>query len=272
MSDDGPLGGMFQPAAPDPRDPARVAAEHQAAAEAAQRDPTQRDHAQRDMAQRDHAQRDMAQTQAGFAPGGAADAGPSRHPAGAHRASHQPSRLLLPALIAVLGVGALAVGLIGWFHTDDPDPSGLVNKPSISSSVSAGSPSPSPSPSSTASEDTSESPSPSPSTTPSTTPTPSTSATAPAVIVRAPTVVLNETKIVGLAAKVAARLRSEGWTVTGTANWRGSVASTTVYYPVGMQAAATSLAKVLGVDRIRPRVAGMLTNRLTVVLTSNPFG
>ena len=39
-----------------------------------------------------------------------------------------------------------------------------------------------------------------------------------------------------------------------------------------MAAAARSLAYDLGVARLRPRVAGMLTNRLTVVLTSNPYG
>ena len=243
MSDDGPLGGMFNPAAPDPRDPATVAAEHQAAFEAAQSPP----------------------------PSSSPPA--SRHPAGAHRATHQPGRLLLPALIAVLGVCALAVGLIGWFHNDSGDPSGLVTKPSATSSVGSdtGSPSSSPSastsPSSTASEDVSESPSP----TPSASASPKATASTPVVIVRAPSVVLNQTRTVGLAARVAARLRAAGWTVTGTGNWRGSIASTTVYYPAGMEAAAQSLAKELGVDRVRPRVAGMLNNRLTVVLTSNPY-
>jgi len=244
MSDDGPLGGMFNPAAPDPRDPATVAAEHQAAFEAGQNPAPSPSHPV------------------------------SRHPVGAHRATHQPGRLLLPGLIAVLGICALVVGLIGWFHNDSSDPSGLVTKPTTTSPVGSSgspssSPSTSPSPSSTASEDVSESPSSTPSASASASPT--ATATAPVVIVRAPTVVLNQTRTVGLAARVAARLRAAGWTVTGTGNWRGSIASTTVYYPAGMAAAAQSLAKELGVDRVRPRVAGMLTNRLTVVLTSNPY-
>ena len=242
MSDDGPLGGMFNPAAPDPRDPATVAAEHQAAFEAAQ------------------------------SPSPSSSPPASRHPAGAHRATHQPGRLLLPALIGVLGVCALVVGLVGWFHNDSSDSSGLVTKPSTSGPVGTSpsastSPSPSTSPSSTASEDVSESASP----TPSKSASPTATATTSDVIVYAPSVVLNQTRTVGLAARVAARLRAQGWTVTGTGNWRGSIASTTVYYPAGMEAAAQSLAHALGVDRVRPRVAGMLNNRLTVVLTSNPF-
>ncbi len=234
MSEDGPLGGMFNPAAPDPRDPAAVAAAHAEAAEAAQREAA------------------------------------SRPAAGAHRATHQPSRMLLPALIAFLGIGALTVGVIGWVHSDSPDQSGLVTRPSATASgpgSSSAPPSVSASPSSTASEQTSEAPT--PSSTPSATPTPS--ATAPVVVVRAPSVVLNQTRTVGLAARVAARLRADGWTVTGTGNWRGVVVSTTVYYPPGFESAARSLARVLGVDRVRPRVAGMLTNRLTVVLTGDPF-
>lgn len=246
MSNDGPLGGMFHVAAPDPRDPITVAAEHQAALEAVQ-----------------------------AAAAAAIQPPPLRPNAGAHRATHQPSRMLLPAAIAVAAVSLLAAGVIGWIHSGDTDDSGLVTKPpSKTSGPSATGPSATgPSPSSTASEGVSESPS--PSTAPST-PSPSSApsvSTPPVVVpvVKAPAVVLNQTAITGLAAKVAARLKADGWTVTGTANWRGKVVSTTVYYPVGMEAAAKSLAAELGVDRIRPRVAGMLTNRLTVVLTSNPF-
>jgi hypothetical protein len=89
--------------------------------------------------------------------------------------------------------------------------------------------------------------------------------------VHAPTVVLNETTEKGLAARVAQHLRSLGWTVTGVGNWRGDISTTTVYYPAGMLAAARSLAYDLGVSRLRPVVPGMLGDRLTVVLTSDPL-
>ena len=53
-------------------------------------------------------------------------------------------------------------------------------------------------------------------------------------------------------------------------NWRGNVPETTVYYPDGKSAQATRLARDLGADRIRPRVSGMRTDRLTVILNSRP--
>jgi len=104
-------------------------------------------------------------------------------------------------------------------------------------------------------------------------PKPSPSASKPVAppVVHAPLVVLNETTEQGLAARVAEHLRELGWTVTGVGNWRGSIDTSTVYYPTGELAAARRLAYDLGLSRIRPRVAGMLTDRLTVVLTSDPL-
>ncbi len=90
-------------------------------------------------------------------------------------------------------------------------------------------------------------------------------------MVHAPVVVLNETTERGMAARVAAHLTTLGWKVTGVGNWRGNISQSTVYYPPGDLAAARSLAYDLGITRLRPRVAGMLTDRLTVVLTSDPL-
>lgn len=82
-------------------------------------------------------------------------------------------------------------------------------------------------------------------------------------------VVLNQTRIKGLAARMAADLRDEGWEVAATGNFRGTVASTTVYYPPGLAAAAEDLtADIPGSQRIRPRFGNLSTTRLTVVLTS----
>lgn len=81
-------------------------------------------------------------------------------------------------------------------------------------------------------------------------------------------VVLNQTRISGLANQAANALRDAGWTVVGLGNFSGSVPSTTVYYPTGQEAAATAVAADLpGPDRTRPRFGNLSGSRLTVVLT-----
>lgn len=80
--------------------------------------------------------------------------------------------------------------------------------------------------------------------------------------------VLNNTTVTGLAASTADRVRSLGWQVSGTSNWRGNIPDTTVYYPAGMEAAAEVLARDLGIGRLRPSVAPMKSDRLTVILAN----
>ena len=237
-----PLG----PPSPAPPDPARLAAEHQSAQQA------YLDQKAYDARQAYAAQQER---DSGYEPA---------RLGGAHRARRQPARYVLPAIIGALAVVALVIGISGWFRDSDA----VATPTPTHSQVSVSTP-----PTST----TSTGPTPSQTPTPSVTPTPTKSAVAPPPVVpppvvHAPSVVLNETATRGLAAQVASRLRAKGWTITGTGNWRGNVGTTTVYYPAGMEAAARRMAYDLGVTRIRPRVAGMLTNRLTVVLTSNPFG
>ncbi|MGH3499164.1 MAG: LytR C-terminal domain-containing protein [Nocardioidaceae bacterium] len=79
--------------------------------------------------------------------------------------------------------------------------------------------------------------------------------------------VFNNAGITGLAASTSARLTNGGWTVTGSDNWYGNIPTTTVYYPSGMAAQAHLLATQLGVHRVRPEVAPMKTDRLTLILT-----
>ena len=79
-------------------------------------------------------------------------------------------------------------------------------------------------------------------------------------------VVLNQTGVTGLAARVADRLTAAHWTVSGIGNWQGNVPSTTVYYPPGAEQSAQALASTLGQNRIRPRVSGMPLDRLTLIL------
>jgi hypothetical protein len=97
-------------------------------------------------------------------------------------------------------------------------------------------------------------------------PTPTPKPTAAPVQRNIPVGVFNNTSTKGLARTVAARARAAGWTVDGTGNWRGSIPQTTVYYPPGFQTQAQTLADDLDFSRVRPSVAPMQTDRLTLIL------
>ena len=70
-----------------------------------------------------------------------------------------------------------------------------------------------------------------------------------------------------LAGSTADRLTGAGWNVVGSDNWYGTIPASTVYYPPRLAAAARLLGKDLGVNRLRPAVAPMRLDRLTVILT-----
>jgi hypothetical protein len=199
----------------------------------------------------------QAQLEASAAALAAAD--DQRRAHGSHRARRQPARYILPAVGAAIAVLLIGVGISGWFGSSQ---TASPSSPPITQHSLANTPSRSATPT----------PTPTPRPKPRVTHSVKAVVVAPAPpVVHAPTVVLNETTIRGLAAQVAAVLRSKYWVVTGIGNWTGWIGSTTVYYPPGMEAAARSLAHDLAVGRMRPSVPGMLFNRLTVVLTGNPF-
>jgi len=230
-----------------PVDPVAYAAEHEAA-------------------------RDEVQAGAGAAaPDGGGGGG--RSGGGAHRVRRSPMRYVLPAILGALVLVLIGIGMAGWLGSK-PSDQGTTGSSQVHVSSPASTP-PTASASSPSATATSASPSPSTSPSPSASaspkPRPTATAPVPPPVVHAPTVVLNETTETGLAARVAQHLRSLGWTVTGVGNWRGNISSSTVYYPVGMRAAAQRLAYDLGVSRLRPVVPGMLGDRLTVVLTSDPL-
>ncbi|MGN6598981.1 MAG: LytR C-terminal domain-containing protein [Actinomycetes bacterium] len=77
---------------------------------------------------------------------------------------------------------------------------------------------------------------------------------------------LNQTSTSGLAARYASRIRSLGWSVSGTGNFSGGVPSTTVYYPPGMSQQAQALAAALGVSRVRSAFSVISCSSLTVIL------
>lgn len=117
-----------------------------------------------------------------------------------------------------------------------------------------------------------------PASTPQATPTAAPATSAPATSApatqeaanRPQVVVLNQSGRAGLAGRTATLLRSAGWTVAATGNFRGTVMGTTVYYPPGLEDPAAALAADLpGEDRIRPVFGNLSKTRLTVVLTSS---
>ncbi len=84
--------------------------------------------------------------------------------------------------------------------------------------------------------------------------------------------VYNNSNVRGLAGKIAKRASDNGWNVVGSDNWYGTVSASTVYAPPRLQPAARALAKDLGVGRVKPAVAPMKFDRLTVVLTGDYRG
>ncbi len=60
-----------------------------------------------------------------------------------------------------------------------------------------------------------------------------------------------------------------GWNVVGSDNWVGTVPGSTVYYPPRLKQAGKLLARDLGIDRLKPAVAPMRLDRLTVILTDD---
>lgn len=81
--------------------------------------------------------------------------------------------------------------------------------------------------------------------------------------------VYNNSGIHGLADRTSRRASGAGWQVVGSDNWYGTIAASTVYYPSRLLPAAKLLAHDLGVHRLRPAIAPMRMDRLTVILTAD---
>ncbi|GAA1558325.1 hypothetical protein GCM10009789_09690 [Kribbella sancticallisti] len=84
--------------------------------------------------------------------------------------------------------------------------------------------------------------------------------------------VFNNTSRKGLAEDVAIRARQAGWVVAGRDNWHGKIVTSTVYYPPGMQAEATQLAKDIGIGSTKTALPNMKKDRLSVILTTDYAG
>ncbi len=159
---------------------------------------------------------------------------------------------MLPGWFLVLTAAACLVGVLGlgwtvFFTGDDAQPAGAT-------------------PSATATATATAAPSPTPSPTEDDSPSPEPQVSREDIKVS----VLNASRTVGLAGKVATRARKAGWTVGGVGNWRYGAAENAVYFPSGRKAEARLLADDLGIDRVLRRTAEMRSNRLTVILLRLP--
>jgi hypothetical protein len=81
--------------------------------------------------------------------------------------------------------------------------------------------------------------------------------------------VYNNSGISGLAGRTAARAKGAGWQVVGEDNWYGTIPASTIYYPARLQPAAKVLGRDLGISRMKPAIAPMRLDRLTVILTTD---
>lgn len=87
-------------------------------------------------------------------------------------------------------------------------------------------------------------------------------------VAEVPVIVLNNSRIEGLADTAAAVFRDGGWPVARTGNFRGKIPSTTVYYEAGQESAARAFAARFDeVVRVRPRFATLPARGLVVVVT-----
>jgi len=84
--------------------------------------------------------------------------------------------------------------------------------------------------------------------------------------------VYNNSGISGLAGRTAANARGAGWQVVGSDNWYGTIPASTVYFPERLRTEARLLGRDLGITRLKPAIAPMRLDRLTVILTGDYRG
>lgn len=161
-------------------------------------------------------------------------------------------RVVLPAALALVSGVALAAA---WGHLQEAR---SVQEPTAAVSHRATAPSPAPSGAALVAA--------APSAVAASSPPPA--ATVHAVVDRSvPVVVLNATSRTGLAAKVAAMLRKDGWTVVSIGNYRGrGITATTVFAAGHAQAVTTIRGDLPTRDAVATPTGSMSRARITVVV------
>jgi hypothetical protein len=172
----------------------------------------------------------------------------------AHRKNVPTPQAYVPSswfIVLTVLVVVGAAGWLGWLFVDDDPPT--------VDTTSAGAVSPSapadPSPAATATPKPEKSkPKPEP--------------TVSSAAARGATVsVLNNSGVRGAARAFSVKVTDAGWPLGGIGNWTGSIGSNTIYYPAGLQEQAELLAKDVDIERLRPSVAPMRMDRLTIILS-----
>jgi pyruvate/2-oxoglutarate dehydrogenase complex dihydrolipoamide acyltransferase (E2) component len=186
---------------------------------------------------------------------------------------------VLSSLVAVLAVVAIVGGLLVLFGTRgsssaaDAGPAASTPKPSSPAVTTPAPTTPSSEPSIVPTSAPTSAPSSEPTSAPTTAPTtgPTTEPSLP-VTERPAVEVYNNTPRKGLAEDVSIRARQAGWIVAGRDNWHGKIVTSTVYFPAGMEIAATQLARDIHVGRTKDALDNMKKDRLTVILTTDYAG
>jgi hypothetical protein len=187
------------------------------------------------------------------------------------------SSRLVGALLAVAGVALLVIGLITLRgHSPDQNrPPGAAPGPSSSASRSTtASPTPSSAPATPSGTTTANPTTANPTTADPTTANPTsagpTTAPAPPPAARAPLTVLNNSKVHGLAERVADEARGRGWPVSLVGNFAGRLPVTTIYFTpgdsAGEKAARQFASEFPAVDRVLPRYDGLPPTPAGIVL------
>lgn len=189
---------------------------------------------------------------------------PVRTRTGAHRPHRGPWRDIGP-VVAVL-VAVVVIGLGAWALTRSTASTIQSSGTDDAGSVSQGTPPPTaPTTGSTAGTASA--------TTSGGAGSPTSSTPTSSVDRSIPVTVLNATRTSGLAASVAATLRSSGWTVPTTDNYRKAQPPTTVYYADPAQrATAQAVAKDVGGDPRVTQSAEFDAGRITVVIGADYAG
>ena len=168
------------------------------------------------------------------------------------------SWFIVLTVLVVVGAG----GWLGWLIVDDdPAPADTVSQAATTPAASPSAPAGSAKPDKPAKP---EKP-----TASDATPSPDEpeASEAPAAQRTAPVSVLNNSGVVGAARTFSAKVTSAGWRLSGIGNWTGSIPANTVYYPPALQSQAELLAADVGIERVRPSVSPMRTDRLTIILS-----
>lgn len=185
--------------------------------------------------------------------------------AGAHRPRRSPLRDVVPTLAVLVAV--VAIGLGAWALTRST--ASTIQSSGSDDGVSA---SQAPVPTGPTSSPTGGTGSPSATATGST-PTSATSTTSGTVDRSVRITVLNATRTTGLAASVARTLRSSGWTVPTTDNYRDGEPPTTVFYgSADERATAQAVAEDVGGEPEVEQSDEFGSEGITVVLGSDYAG